>query len=185
MRLRGLARPGDVLFVLGLLAPSVATAQAPAFLDADAPTSRVETPHLTAVAEAVPTEAVEDGRVTLVLRVVPRPGMRVYAHDVTGYLPFSIDLDDATQGGPSRGPVDWPAASRYVFPPTGESSRVYDGPVVVRQTVTLGPEARQAVAGGDAGAVAATIRYQACDDRLCYRPTTARIVWSIAPPTQR
>lgn len=177
--------PAQVLVVLGLVVPGIATAQVPAFLDLDEPTARAETPHIVAVAEAVPVEMVRDDRVTLRLRVMPRPGMRVYAHDVTGYVPFSIALDQDPRSGVTADRVDWPEVALYAFPPTGESSRVYDGQVVVRQVVALGPKAHQTLDGGSGVTVRATIRYQACDDRLCYRPATARVAWTIPPPARR
>ena len=81
---------------------SGATSSAPEWLD-EAPTSRVSTMHLLAETDQLDGPVPADGRVTLVLRVTPRPGMRIYAHDATGYVPFTLQLDP-DRGRGSRPP---------------------------------------------------------------------------------
>jgi DsbC/DsbD-like thiol-disulfide interchange protein len=153
---------------------SGATSSAPEWLD-EAPTSRVSTMHLLAETDPLDGPVPADGRVTLVLRVTPRPGMRIYAHDATGYVPFTLRLDP-TAGAAVDRPA-YPVSTWYEFPPTRERSRVYQGPVTIRQRVLLSPAGRRRLAAGDGPVAIATLRYQACDDRLCYRPTDARIAW--------
>ena len=45
----------------------------------------------------------------------------------------------------------------------------------IRQPLTLG-----AVKSGDRVEISGTLAYQACDDRMCYPPTTAAVNWTIA-----
>lgn len=143
------------------------------------PAARVETRHLVAATEPVRLPAHTRDPLTLVLHVTPRAGMRVYAHDVTGYRPLTLDLDTVA-GVTAERPV-YPPSAWYVFPPTLERSRVYQAPVTLRQTVALTPPALQRLGGTEGPAWTGTIRYQACDDTLCYRPAEARVGWYVAP----
>lgn len=172
------------LVLLGLLSwaqavPGRAQAPSPAWLeDASAARSQVETRHLVAETEVVDLSSATAGRVTLRLRITPRPGMRIYAHDATGYVPLSLSLDPLT-GLTIRRPT-YPSATSYVFPPTGERSRVYEAAVTVEQVVVLSEALRRRLRGDDEMTLSATLRYQACDDTLCYRPETVRIAWQAA-----
>lgn len=142
----------------------------------EAPTSRVATMHLVAEADPIDRDVPADGRLLLVLRVTPRPGMRLYAHDATGYVPFTLRLDPV-EGATVEAPA-YPASTWYEFPPTRERSRVYQAAVTIRQAIVLSPSARRRLRAGGPMVLTAALRYQACDDRLCYRPTVARIAWT-------
>lgn len=176
---------GAMLTVLGLLVWAQvpqAQAQVPApewLQDGPGSKAKVETRHLVAETEAVDLASATGGRVTLRLRITPRPGMRIYAHDVTGYVPLSVRLDPIT-GLTVRQPA-YPLPTSYVFPPTGETSRVYEAVVTVEQVVVLSDALRRRLHAEDGTALSAALRYQACDDRLCYRPESVRIAWQAAP----
>lgn len=158
--------------------PGTLDAQArPGWLQQDEPAARVETKHLVAVADESLLTDVRQERLTLQLRLTPRPGMRIYAHDAKGYVPLSLSIDQ--QPGVVAQPVQYPASSTYVFPPTQETSRVYARPITLKHPVVLSADVRRKLAAGDDMIVAATLRYQACDDTLCYRPTDARVTWQI------
>jgi len=169
---------GAALVVAAVMASVVAAAAggasplsqppaAPAWLDAE-PEVTATTMHLTAKAER-PEPAGADGFVTLRLRVTPQAGMRIYAHDVKGYVPLTLDV--AAPAGAVLRPVAYPAPVEYVFPPTGERSRVHDEPFTLVQRVRL-PR------GASVDDLVGTLRYQACDDRLCYKPASVRVRWA-------
>jgi hypothetical protein len=163
---------------LALLACTVragAQTKPPAFLDAEAPKGRVETLHLQAQVAGGGLGA--DGRGHVQIGVAPKAKMHVYAADVAGYLPFTLKVEPAALVTPGK--VTYPAAETYVFPPTGESSRVYLKPFTVTHAFVLTPDARRTVAAGGSVTGTATIRYQACDDRVCYRPATATVAFDI------
>lgn len=164
---------------LGLLLASVsleAQPKPPSFL-ADAPLdSRVGTLHLEAQAEG-PARIGADGRGTVTVVVTPKPRMHVYAADADGYVPFTMKVEPVNAVTPGK--VTYPAAETYVFPPTGETSRVYMKPFRVTQPIVLGPEARKALAADGRLDGVVTLRYQACDDTVCYRPTTGRFAFEM------
>ena len=175
---------GALLIVLGLLSSAQAVATgaqeaAPAWLqDTSASRAKVETRHLVAETEVIDLSSATDDRITLRLRVTPHPGMRIYAHDATGYVPLSVLLDQVT--GLTVRRSAYPSATSYVFPPTGERSRVYERAVTVEQVVVLSAALRRRLRANDETTLSAALRYQACDDTLCYRPETVRIAWQVA-----
>lgn len=168
---------GRVLALCLLLAPvAVAQPRVPAFLDAAPLDATLVTPHLQAEARG-PVRIGADGRGTVTVVVTPKAGMHVYAADVEGFVPFAF----AVVAPPSLtgGKVTYPAAETYVFPPTGESSKAYMRPFEVKQAVVVSAEARKKLAAGQAIPGVATVRYQACDDTVCYRPTSGQFVFEI------
>lgn len=164
--------------VLALLAvwslPAIAAAQsarAPAFLDAEPAAARLSTRHLEAVVEG-DARVGADGRAVVSVRVTPAPKMHVYAHDVEGYVPFTVSVAGR---GVTPGKVTFPRSEVYVFPPTGESSRAYMQPFVVKQALTVDAAARARLDAGTPVHVTVNLRYQACDDRVCYRPASGTL----------
>ncbi len=164
------------LVFLMLVAGGVAEAQprTPAFLDDRSSPARLETRHLEAAIDG-PVRLSPDGRVVVTVLVTPKPKMHVYAADVAGYVPFTLEVE--RQPGVKAGRVTYPQAETYVFPPTGESSRVYIAPFRVTQTLTIGQPMRTAIAAGQDARGVVTIRYQACDDTVCYRPTSGTLTF--------
>jgi len=148
----------------------------PALVLEDAPGPRAETRHLVAMSQG-PARVGADGRAVLLVAVSPGARMHVYAADVRGYVPFTLALEPAA--GVTAGRVTYPKAEAYVFPPTGESSKVYIRPFTVTQVVTVTPALRTHLASGATVDVVLALRYQACDDTLCYRPDTARLTVSL------
>lgn len=161
-----------LLLLAALLSADVAAQRnTPSFLEAEPASARLQTRHLEAVVQGE-ARVGSDGRAQVAIRVTPQPRMHVYAHDVEGYLPFSL-----TVAGPgvTAGKTTFPPSEVYVFPPTGESSRAYMKAFVVKQSLTVDAATRRALAAGSPVLLVATLRYQACDDRVCYRPASANL----------
>jgi hypothetical protein len=148
----------------------------PSFLDEDGDPAKLETLHLEARVEGA-VRVGADGRGVLTLSVAPKAKMHVYAADAEGYVPFSLRVEPETTVVSGR--VTYPAAEMYVFPPTGESSRVYMKPFKVAQTFVLTPAARRTLAATGTVRGVARLRYQACDDAVCYRPATGTLAFEM------
>jgi DsbC/DsbD-like thiol-disulfide interchange protein len=125
----------------------------------------VRTQHLVAVPSVTPAA---DGRVTLVLSVTLAPGMHVYAPEEKRYIRVSLTLTKPS--GLEAHPAVYPKGEPFYFEPTGETQIVYSGAFTVRQTIRR-PQAAANVTGA--------LRYQACDDRVCYLPKTISIDWRV------
>jgi hypothetical protein len=73
-------------------------------------------------------------------------------------------------------------ASIYHFKPLDERVEVYSKPFRLVQDVTIlaTPEVQKLLSTQPTVTIAATIDYQACDDRICYNPARVPIRFTVA-----
>ena len=144
-------------------------------------TSVVDTPQLTATMSASDATVAPGTRFSLLIDIAPKPKMHVYAPGQKDYIPVSITLrDDAAVRAHS--PV-FPRAEKYFFAPLEETQLVFSKPFRIVQDVTVGltPALReQARAPGATLTIGGTLRYQACDDAICYLPKALPVSWTVA-----
>ena len=118
-------------------------------------------------------------RLSLIVEVAPDPKVHVYAPGQQGYIPVRllIDTDTAFRVHPGV----YPAAKPYRFEPLQETVQVYDRPFVIRQeiTIALTPEVRNRATAGETLNIKGALEYQACDDKVCYRPETLPVSWAL------
>lgn len=161
---------------LALLVGLVAAVHAqPAFLrDSAGAEGSLDTRHLKAQVVIEPRIG-EDGKGSVTLSVTPASRMHIYAHDVQGYVPFSVDFEpraDLVATG-----ATYPASELYIFPPTGESSHAYMKPFRVTRTFAVKGRLRDQVRASAQGTpITLVLRYQACDDRVCYKAEQRSLV---------
>lgn len=69
----------------------------------------------------------------------------------------------------------------YFFKPLNEHVPVYQRPFRVVQDVMLDPSREAAAALRDLTTmtIAATLHYQACDDKLCFSPQSVPLSWTV------
>ncbi len=147
--------------------------------------SPIETKHLT-VAPSSPAAAVAPGaRVSLTLEVTPRPTMHVYAPGQKDYISIALALqaDSDITADAAR----FPKPEKLLLKALGETQLVYRRPFRIVQDVTVAGTAAllaRARTPGATVAVQGTLRYQACDDIICYVPVDVPVSWTIAlkPP---
>lgn len=118
-------------------------------------------------------------RVTLILDVTPGKGIHVYAPGQEGYVAVALKLDPSADF--RSGEVRYPTPRDFFFAPLNEHVKVYDRPFRILQDVTLAltPALRQRALQKSTLMVAATLEYQACDDKVCFRPDTVPLRWTI------
>lgn len=117
---------------------------------------------------------------SLLVDVFPKAKMHVYAPEQTGgYIRVELALDDDAAVKEAR-PI-FPKASDYYFEPLKETFKVFDAPFRIRQDITIASTAavRRRAAAKETLTLTGTLRYQACDDQLCYRPDTIKVSWTI------
>lgn len=144
-------------------------------------TSVVETQHLTARTSASDATAGPGTRFSLFIDIVPKPKMHVYAPEQKDYIPVSIRLRD-DPAFRVHAPA-FPKAEKYFFAPLKETQLVYSKPFRIVQdlTVALTPAVReQARTAGATLTIGGTLRYQACDDAICYLPKELPVSWTVA-----
>lgn len=124
----------------------------------------------------------------LLLDVVPKPKMHVYAPEQQGgYIRVELDIDEQPALRIAK-PV-FPKASDYYFEPLKETFKVFDKAFRIRQNVRVAPTAarRRRASPRETLTITGTLRYQACDDQVCYRPDEVKVSWEVLlqPPGPR
>lgn len=118
-------------------------------------------------------------RVTLIIDVTPGRKMHVYAPGQPGYPPIALVLESSEDF--RSAPMRYPPAREYYFAPLKERVQVYSRPFRLLQDITLAltPSLRQRAAARETLTISGTLEYQACDDRICYRPETLPVQWRL------
>ena len=139
--------------------------------------SRVDTKHLTATMSASVSAAAPGARLTLYLDVVPKPGMHVYAPGQKDVIPVALTLapGEHVRGGA----VKFPAAEKYFFAPLNETQLVYSAPFRLSIPVTITKPAAAGPPTPSPLTIKGVLRYQACDNRICYMPQDVPVSWTL------
>jgi len=117
-------------------------------------------------------------RVALTLEIELNPGMHVYAPGVEGYIP--IDWKMKQQDVATALDANYPASEKLHLQAIDETVPVYRDHLRLTRDLTIGQDAkvRPLLDGSGRFVVEGTLRYQACDDRVCYIPQELPIQWT-------
>ena len=117
---------------------------------------------------------------SIVFDIAPRPRIHVYAPGASSYRVIAVNI--APQPFVRVLPLKYPASQIYVFKPLNERVPVYEKPFTLVQEVILEgqPEAQTAFRGKDSLTVTGTLDYQACDDKVCFNPTSVPLAWTLS-----
>ena len=99
--------------------------------------------------------------------ITPNPGIHVYAPGNPDYIPVSIAI--TAPRGVTVETARFPKAEDLFFAALGETLKVYSKPFVV--TVPIRADADGSIAA--TVALTGVLKYQACDDRVCFPPQSA------------
>jgi peroxiredoxin len=118
-------------------------------------------------------------RFSLAFDVSPHAGIHVYAPGASGYRPITVMI--APQPFVQLQPLQYPQSEIYVFKPLNERVPVYQKPFRLVQEVLLEgtPQAQLALQGKESLTLAGSVEYQACDDKLCFNPTSVPVTWTL------
>jgi thioredoxin:protein disulfide reductase len=130
-----------------------------------------ETKHLSVTGSASAEHVHPGQRISLTLDIELKPEMHVYAPSVEGYIPIAWSM--AQSDAIIAGPVVTPPAKMLHLPAIDETLPVYGGRFKLVRDITIANKAK-----GDV-TVAGTLRYQACDDRMCYLPKSVPVTWTL------
>lgn len=127
-----------------------------------------ETKHLRLSSAASTDHAIAGQRISLTLDIELKPGMHVYAPGVEGgYIPIDWKMEGAQ-------PAEYPPARKLHLPAIDETVPVYQGNFRLVRDFTVPKTAKP----GDFS-IEGTLRYQACDDRMCYNPVNVPLRWTL------
>jgi hypothetical protein len=138
-----------------------------------------ETAHLKVATSTSAPNAAPGKTVALLLDVTPKPKMHVYAPGQDGFITVTLTLD--ADPAFSTGKAKFPPAEKITIPVINETQLVYAKPFRISQNVTLAATSANKKRAADGGTieVKGTLRYQACDDTICYRPATVPVTWAV------
>jgi hypothetical protein len=141
----------------------------------------VETKYLALKPSAGAGTVAPGARFTLLLEVVPKPNIHVYAPGQPDYMPISLTLD-ADPAYRAAADAHYPKPQVLFFKPLNERFKVYSTPFRITQDVILAESpVLRARAGTDGTTlvVKGKVAYQACDDLICYLPVEAPVSWTL------
>lgn len=141
--------------------------------------TRVQSAHLDVVTYPSDSAVAPGNRFSIVAQVTPHKGVHVYAPGAANYK--VIDFKVLPSQYIRALPPGYPPSEVYFFKPLNERVPTYQKPFTITQQIVLDGSAatREALAKQSAITIGGALTYQACDDRLCYDPTTLPLSWSV------
>jgi len=126
-----------------------------------------ETAHLSVTTSS----SAQAGKASLFVDVAPKPTMHVYSPGQKGYIAITLTLDanPAFTGAKAK----YPAGEKLFMKILNETQLVYSKPFRITQDIRLVKPAAAPLT------IKGTLRYQACDDKICYLPTTVPVQWAV------
>ncbi|MBQ15249.1 MAG: hypothetical protein CMQ17_12730 [Gammaproteobacteria bacterium] len=124
-------------------------------------------------------ELAAGNRFSLVLSIEPLEDMHVYAPGADDYQVVSLNLDSSPYI--RELPMTYPESVNYYFEPFDETVPEYLEPIKLLQELILDgePETQRALRGQESITLTGTLDYQACDDAICYLPTSIPLSWTM------
>ena len=137
-----------------------------------------QTRHLTLRSWATNAAVYGGSRLTLALDVDLKPNMHVYAPEVRGYIPIKFEIRNSSAF--ISIPSTHPKSEILRLDAIDESVPVYSGSFRLTSDIVVAQAAELAAAGiNETIPVEGSFRYQACDDKMCYRPETVPLRWTL------
>ena len=117
-------------------------------------------------------------RVALTLDIDLKPNMHLYAPGVENYIAIDWKMKDSLTAVTHE--VAYPQSEKLYLQAIDETVPVYRDHFQLTRDITIAQEAALKPLLDSSGtfAVEGTLRYQACDDRLCYIPQELPLKWT-------
>ena len=118
-------------------------------------------------------------RVGLALDIELKPNMHVYAPSVQGYIPIEWEMKES--GADAVHEVSFPKYEILNLPAINETVPVFTGRFRLTRDVTIGDADKIKPMLDRSGrfTLEGVLKYQACDDRICYIPQNLPIKWTL------
>jgi hypothetical protein len=142
----------------------------------------VEAPHLRLTLAQSDRSVIPGGRISLIADIEVPPDVHVYSPGVQGYKPIQLALQDLR--GVELQPVAYPSARVLYLAAIHENVPVFEGKFRITQDVTVTPSkpadaVRSLVSEQRTISIAGELKYQACDQTVCYPPTSVPVSWQL------
>jgi hypothetical protein len=109
--------------------------------------------------------------VKLFVDVTPKPKMHVYAPGAKDYIPIALEINSP---GVRAGKLTYPASQDWYFEPTKEHVPVFQSPFRLTEDVVIAADAKPGTMY-----ITGVLKYQACDETICYNPVTEPVAWTV------
>ncbi len=118
-------------------------------------------------------------RVALTLDIELKPGMHVYAPGVEGYIPIEWTMKESDAGTVHE--VIFPKSQMLHLPAIDETVPAYTGHFRLTRDFTIAPadKVKPLLDASGQFTLEGSLRYQACDDRVCYIPQNLPVKWTL------
>jgi hypothetical protein len=130
-------------------------------------------PQLSIQAFVEPGVVAPNSQLTITFAVTPGRRMHVYAPGAE-YQVVALKVD--VQQGIKPRPVVYPPSESYYFEPLDERVPVYSKPFTLKQHVSVGAAALK---NKKILTLSGRLEYQACDDRVCFKPNAIPFTFEI------
>jgi hypothetical protein len=143
-------------------------------------TSTIEAPHLQLLVEQSDRTAFPGNRITLTAELRLPPDVHVYAPGAKGYKPINLLINPMTEV--QLKPAAYPRSKILYLEAIKERVPVFEGTFLIRQDLQVATAADFSNALGANGktiTIAGKLEYQACDRKICYRPTSVPVQWRL------
>ena len=143
------------------------------------PMVTAESRHLTLTATIRDEDAAPGTRLSIAYDITPQRGMHVYAPGKHDYQVITAVLDP--QAWLKSQPISYPASEIYHFKPLDERVAVFTKPFRLVQDLTIlaTPQVQKMLANAKSLTITGRVNYQACDDTVCYSPSSVPLKWTI------
>ena len=145
-------------------------------------TQNVNAPHLQLTLEQSDRGVIPGGRVSLIAEIELPPHVHVYSPGVQGYKAIQLTLQGLP--GIELQPVVYPSSKMLYLEAIQERVPVFEGKFRISQDLTVTPsrtaDALRSVFSKERTiSITGDLKYQACDQTVCYPPTSVAVKWQL------
>ena len=142
----------------------------------------IKAPHLQLTLAQSDRSVIPGGRVSLIAEIELPPNVHVYSPEVQGYKPIQLTLQRLP--GIEFQPVVYPNSKVLYLEAIQEHVPVFEGKLRISQDLTVTPsKASDAIhkvfSKERTISITGDLKYQACDQTVCYPPTSVPVTWEL------
>jgi AhpC/TSA family/Thiol:disulfide interchange protein DsbD, N-terminal len=136
-------------------------------------------PHIGLILRQSDETAAPGSRIRLIVEMNLAPNLHVYSPGVKGYIPVDLKLESAPEYKLDQ--VVYPHSKALYLVPIHEKVPVFSGKFRIVQDLTVSADRSfsRSLGEGKTLSVKGELKYQACDEKVCYTPVGIPVNWQI------
>lgn len=140
---------------------------------------RLTAPHIGLILRQSDETAAPGSRIRLIVEMNLAPNLHVYSPGVKGYIPVKLKLEPTPEYKLDE--VMYPHPRVLYLAPIHEKVPVFSGKFRIVQDLTVSADRAfsMSLGAGKTLSVKGRLKYQACDERICYTPVGIPVTWQI------